>query len=63
MCDFNNIFYQKILEKFVREKKLLLKEKQAEINSNIIHEDNAARANKLLQYKYISTKQHKISLV
>ena len=43
--------------------KLLLQEKQAGINSNRFTEEIVAIAGKLLEYKNISTKQHKFLLL
>ena len=42
--------------------KLLLQKKQAGINSNMIYEEIVAIPDKLLEYKCISTKQHKLLL-
>ena len=39
--------------------KILLREKQAGNNSIIVDEESNAIADKLLEYKWISTKQHK----
>ena len=43
--------------------KILLQEKQAGNNSNIIDEEIAAIADELLEYKCISTNQHIFSLL
>ena len=43
--------------------KLLLQEQQAGNNSNIINEENYAIADKLLEYKCISTERQKILLI
>ena len=43
--------------------KLLLQEKQAGNNSNIINDEIVAIIDKLLEYKYISKKQHKQILI
>ena len=43
--------------------KLLLQEKHAGNNSNIINEENDAIVDKLLKYKCISKKQHKQILI
>ena len=42
--------------------KLLLQEKQARKNSDIINDETVAMVDKLLQYKCISKKEHKILL-
>ena len=42
---------------------LLLHEKQAGINSNIVNEENIAIVDKLSEYKCISRKQHKQILI
>ena len=43
--------------------KLSLQEKQASNNSNMINEEVVARADELLEYKRMSTKQHKLLLL
>ena len=43
--------------------KLLLQEKQAGNNSDIIHQEIVAIVDKLLEYKCISKKQHKQILI
>ena len=43
--------------------RLLLQEKHANNNSNIINEENVAIIDKLLEYKFISKKQHKQILI
>ena len=60
---FTLFLYQEIIMNFVIEKKLLLEKKLAENNSNRIVEEIVAIADELLEYKGISTEQHKILLV
>ena len=55
----NTIFYQKILMNIDR-LKLLLREKQAANNSDIINEENVAIVDELLEYNCISKKQLQI---
>ena len=43
--------------------KLLLQEKHAGNNSNLINEELVAIIDRLLQYRYISNKQHKQILI
>ena len=59
----NTIFLTSDLNELCDRIKLLLQEKQAGNNSSIIDEQIVAIVDKLLEYKCISTKQHKPLLV
>ena len=58
----NTIFLSSDPSEFCDRIKLLLQEKQAGKSSNIINDGNVAIVDKLLEYKCISTKQHKLKI-
>ena len=61
--EISAIFLPEKSHEFCDRLELLLQKKQAGNNSGIMNEETFAVADKLIEYKSISTKEHKFSLV